>query len=106
MNTDENPYWPKWLEAIYGPEPEGPCKRAKALKLDAQRKAEAEARLDALPHAPPAMQPKAPAERTYSAEEMAKARATLVGKGMPPGLDANGKPIGSGEAPLRPEAAA
>ena len=52
--------------------------------------------------------------REYTPEEMAKARAELVDHGMPPdpedellppGLDANGKPTGSGEAPFRPEAA-
>ena len=77
MDAEENPYWPKWLEAIYGPEPEGPRKRAKALKRDAKHKAAVEARLDALPPAPPATQPKAPPERTYTADELRRARIAL-----------------------------
>ena len=84
MNTDENPYWPKWLEAIYGPEPEGPRKRAKALEKDAKRKAAVEARLDALPHAPPATQPKAPPAHTYTADELRRARLAL---GIEPAAD-------------------
>lgn len=52
--------------------------------------------------------------REYTPEQMAQARAELVDHGMPPdphddllppGLDANGKPTGAGEAVLRPEAA-
>lgn len=38
--------WPYWLEEIYGPWPEGPRRRAEALKEDAERKQEIERRLN------------------------------------------------------------
>jgi hypothetical protein len=48
-------------------------------------------------------------EVDYSPEAMRRARIALGIEEhddlLPPGLDANGKPTGSGEAPLRPEAA-
>jgi len=77
MTKDEDPNWPQWLVEIYGPAPIGPRKRAKALKADAERKAEIEARLDGLPHAPPDMRPKAPPAREQSAGELRRARIAL-----------------------------
>lgn len=45
MNDDDNHRWPYWLEEIYGPWPEGPRRRAEALRQDAERRREIERRL-------------------------------------------------------------
>lgn len=37
--------WPRWLEDIYGPRPDGPLQRAEALRKAAERKREIERRL-------------------------------------------------------------
>ena len=76
-DTAEDPAWPDWLAAIYGPAPKGPRLRAKALRKDAERKAAIEKRLDGTPAAAAPMQPTTRAERTYSADEMRAARIAL-----------------------------
>lgn len=40
-----DPRWPHWLEEIYGPWPEGPRRREKALRKDRERLREIERRL-------------------------------------------------------------
>lgn len=73
----EDPLWPDWLAAIYGPAPAGPRKRAEALRIDAEHKRKVNARLDEL-HAPPAPSPPvAAAEREYTPEELRRARVAL-----------------------------
>jgi hypothetical protein len=58
VRSDVDPLWPDWLRDIYGPAPAGPRRRAKALREDAERKRQIEARLRE--RLPPAPRPPAP----------------------------------------------
>jgi len=85
----DDPDWPDWLAAIYGPAPKGPRLRAEALRKDAERKAVIEKRLDGTPAAAAPMQPTTRAERTYTPDELRRARIALgIELGPQPSLGA------------------
>jgi len=77
-DTAEDPAWPDWLAAIYGPAPKGPRVRAEALRKDAERKAAIDRRLDAMPFRRLEDETKPPPPpHTYTADELRRARIAL-----------------------------